>query len=64
MKKMTAMFLLLMAVAPLGMRPAFASDDEVSARLKAIEEKQDQILADLEALKSEVQVVKIRVTSR
>ena len=41
MKKITAMFLLLMALAPLGMRPEFASDDEVSSRLKAIEEEQD-----------------------
>ena len=65
MKKITAIFLMtVFALAPLGMRPACADDALVSGQLAAIEKKQDLILQELEALKSELQIVKIRITSR
>lgn len=41
--------------------PAWA-DEDVLRRLKAIEEKQDQILARLDTIQSEIQIVKIRAT--
>ena len=64
MKKLAAVFLVLSALAPFSFRSALADDDTVLDRLKSIEEKQDRILQDMEALKSEVQIVKIRVSSR
>ena len=63
MKKFAALFFLLSALAPLGMRNAYAEDAITSAQLSAIEKKQDRILEELEALKAELQIVKIRITS-
>lgn len=43
--------------------PAFAdSNGEILSRLAAIEEKQDRILANMEKIKSELEIVKIRVS--
>ena len=64
MKKIAALFLVLSVLAPFGMRPAFANDEETAAVLKRFEEKQDQILQELAELKSELQIVKVRVSSR
>ena len=64
MKKIAAMFLVLSVLAPWGMRPAFANDEETAAELKKLEAKQDQILQEMAELKSELQIVKIRVSSR
>ena len=63
MKKKMSIFLVLAALTSFGGSPSFASDAEVAARLQAIENKQNKILADLETLKSELQIVKIRITS-
>jgi hypothetical protein len=39
-----------------------ALSQEVMAKLKSIDEKQDKILSELESIKSELNVVKIRTT--
>ncbi len=64
MKKFAALFLVLSVLMPLSMPPAFASDEELAIQLKKIEDKQDQILREMAELKAELQIVKVRVSSR
>ncbi len=64
MKKIAALLLMLSVVSSLGTRLALAEDAAIGSRLRAIEEKQTRILQALEELKSELQIVKIRITSR
>jgi hypothetical protein len=67
MKKIARVLLLVMALMPLASPALFADEAEmagVGEKLKEIIEKQDQILAELETLKSELDIVKIRVSSR
>ncbi len=63
MKKIAAFLLAFALIAPISLRPAFA-DDETMARLKVIEEKQDRLLQEMAELKAEMQIVKVRVSSR
>ena len=63
MKKiMISLFMLSMA-APWAIHSALA-DEMNAAQLRKIEAKQDLILQQLEELKSELQIVKLRVSSR
>ena len=64
MKKIAAVFFVLSLFSSLCVRAAFADDAMLASRLDAIEKKQDQILTELAELKSELQIVKIRVSSR
>ena len=64
MKKIAAVFFVLSLFSSLGVRAVFADDAMIASQLDAIEKKQDKILTDLEALKSELQIIKIRVSSR
>ena len=64
MKKISILFLVLSVLVPMGMRPAFAENEEIIAQLKTIERKQDRILQELEELRSELNIVKIRITSQ
>ncbi len=65
MKKISVLFLVISAMASLEICPAFAEDEGwSSSQLRAIEKKQDRILQELEELKTELKIVKIRVTSR
>ena len=63
MKKLAVVLSMLAVLSPLGVRQIFA-DDGLNERLRGIEIKQEKILADLEAIKSELQIIKIRITSR
>ena len=40
----------------------YADEAEILAKLNAISDKQDKILAELESVKSELNVVKVRTT--
>ena len=41
---------------------AFAGETEIIEKLKTISDKQDQILAQLENIKTELNIVKVRAT--
>ena len=41
---------------------AFADETEIMEKLKTISDKQDQILAQLESIKTELNIVKVRAT--
>ena len=58
----SVLFFLLLSISAASRVPAFA-EEMSSATLKEISEKQDRILQALEEIKSEVNIVKIRVTS-
>ncbi len=64
MKKIAALFFILSVLTPLSARTASAEDAVIASRLKTIENKQDRILQAIEELKSELNMVKIRVTSQ
>ena len=63
MKKLAVVILVLAALSPLGIAPIYA-DDGLNERLRGIEIKQEKLLASLEEIKSELQIIKIRITSR
>ena len=66
MKKWTLALMILAAASSFTLSGAQADEDTESMKstLKQISEKQDLILAQLDAIQSELNVVKIRVSSR
>lgn len=66
MKKLSVAMMTLVACAALAAAPARADEDMewVKKELKEISAKQEEILQKLETLRSEVDIVKIRVSSR
>ena len=61
-----SLVLLLAAILAFWIGSIFADDEEVgnAAALRSISEKQNRILQELDEIKSELQIVKIRVSSR
>ena len=66
MKKLSMALAALAVVFSFALAPVHADEDSESMKttLKEISEKQDRILAELESLKTELNIVKIRVSSR
>lgn len=63
MKKFAWILLIAAVSVPFAPQALFADGAAVESKLQEISKKQDRILAELEALKSELNIVKIRVSS-
>ena len=62
MKKWTWILFGFLLFAVLTPSALFADESEVLAKLKTISDKQDTILAQLEAIKAELNIVKVRTS--
>ena len=66
MKKFRFIFIFTVMVATFSASNIFAEEinsSDVMSKMREISEKQDRILAELETIKSELNVVKIRISS-
>ena len=67
MKKFTIVLAFISIIAGISISNLLAEDASsahIMHKMKEISEKQDRILAELEAIKTELNIVKIRISSR